>query len=150
MSSVNTSSRLDGQWHTAANRLSREECLALLEGQQLGRIALVAPGGSPLIRPLSYRFDRPSQSIVFRTLPGFKLYSLLRAGRAAFEIDGIERDGTSAYSVIVTGVCEQVTRPLEMARLERLGLCSWAGHAARAWFRLRANTVSGRRLAGDC
>jgi nitroimidazol reductase NimA-like FMN-containing flavoprotein (pyridoxamine 5'-phosphate oxidase superfamily) len=126
--------------------LSHEECLALLERERIGRIAITASDGAPLIRPLNYRFDRPSQSVVFRTLPGVKLHALLRAGRAAFEIDGVEADGASAFSVIVSGVCEEVTRPLEVAALERVGLWSWAGAQARTWFRIRASRISGRRF----
>lgn len=127
--------------------LGRRECIELLERERIGRLAVTTPGGVPVIRPLNYLFDRGSQSIVFRVLPGAKLYALRHARQAVFEIDGVEPDGSSAWSVVVRGVCEEITSTPEVARLERLGLESWAGERARLWFRIRASVVRGRRLA---
>lgn len=129
-----------------AEALTHEECVELLARERIGRLAAVAPGGGPLIRPLNYLYDGPSHSIVFRSMSGVKLYSLLHSRKAVFEIDGLESDRSSAWSVIVHGVCEEVTRPLEVARLNELGLESWAGEQARRWFRLRAGAIHGRRF----
>jgi nitroimidazol reductase NimA-like FMN-containing flavoprotein (pyridoxamine 5'-phosphate oxidase superfamily) len=46
--------------------LPHEECLALLAGTDLGRVAVNMPGWPPLIRPVHYVFDEGSQSVVFR------------------------------------------------------------------------------------
>jgi nitroimidazol reductase NimA-like FMN-containing flavoprotein (pyridoxamine 5'-phosphate oxidase superfamily) len=68
--------------------LTRSECLALLAESNFGRVVLAAaPGQAPLIRPVNYRFDEPSQSIVFRSLEGSKFHNLERSARACFEID---------------------------------------------------------------
>ena len=73
----------------AMHELSREECLQLLAENGVGRLA-VSGKDAPVIRPVNYAFDQPSQSVVFRTAPGSKFHALLRAAHAAFEIDGID------------------------------------------------------------
>ena len=78
--------------------LEREECLALLAQTSFGRLAASLGEGVPVIRPVNYVFDAPSQSVVFRTGEGSKFHALLRAARdVAFEIDANEaRSATSA------------------------------------------------------
>lgn len=126
--------------------LSREECLELLAEHGIGRLAVGTRRGAPAIRPVNYRFDEASQSVVFRTARGSKLQALLSAGEAAFEIDGVEERSRRGWSVVIHGVAEEVTRPAEVRRLEGLGLEPWAPGPKPHWVRIRARTVSGRRL----
>src|SRR5581483_11514031 len=81
--------------------LSREECLDLLGAHSFGRLAVNIGDGAPLVRPVNYLFDGPSQSVVFRTAQGSKFHALLRAANAAFEIDGIDEESRTGWSVIV-------------------------------------------------
>ncbi len=126
--------------------LEREECLRLLAETHLGRLAMAGPSEAPLIRPVSYVFDDRSQSIVFRTSPGSNFHMLTHAPAAAFEIDGVDPATHIGWSVIVSGVAEQVTTAGERDRLDALGLDTWAPGARPHWMRLRARTVSGRRI----
>ena len=126
--------------------LSREECLQLLASNRFGRLAVTMGEGAPVIRPVNYLFDVPTQSVVFRTASGSKLHALLHARDAAFEIDGIDHSTEAGWSVIIRGVSEQVTRPSEVERLDRLGLKPWAPGPKRHWMQIRAWTVSGRRI----
>jgi uncharacterized protein len=129
--------------------LSRQECLGLLASHQFGRLAVEMSGG-PVIRPVNYVFDEPSQSVVFRTAPGSKFHALLRAADATFEIDGIDESSRSGWSVIIRGVTDEVTNPNEVRRLDRLGLEPWAPGPKRHWMHIRAWTVAGRRIVlGD-
>ena len=58
--------------------------------------------------------------------------------------DPVERVG---WSVIVEGFTEEITNPSELRRIEQLQLEPWApGHKGH-WIRIRASTVSGRRIA---
>jgi nitroimidazol reductase NimA-like FMN-containing flavoprotein (pyridoxamine 5'-phosphate oxidase superfamily) len=127
--------------------LDRDECLRLLAGETLGRVAVNSPGWPPLIRPVLYVFDQPSQSIVFRSTEGSKLTSLLRSARAAFEIDGVDPVANVGWSVIVVGPVEEVTAARELARLS--GLRPWVAGELRRCMRIRATVVTGRRLARD-
>jgi uncharacterized protein len=125
--------------------LSRSKCLELLGAAEVGRIVLtIDDSETPLIRPISYRFDVASQSVVFRTGAGTKFDAIVRSTRALFEIDSLDPDTRTGWSVIVRGVTEHVTRPDEIDQLERLGLSSWAPGSRPHWIRIRARTVSGR------
>jgi nitroimidazol reductase NimA-like FMN-containing flavoprotein (pyridoxamine 5'-phosphate oxidase superfamily) len=130
--------------------LSREECLALLAANGVGRLAVTGKD-APVIRPVNYAFDEPSQSVVFRTAPGSKFYALLRQNAAAFEVDGLDTPRRSGWSVIIVGGTEEVTNPTDLRRLDGLGLEHWAPGDKPHWVRIRAWTVSGRRItiAGD-
>jgi uncharacterized protein len=128
------------------HELAREECLELLARGTFGRLAVTAGGGAPAIRPVNYLFDEDSYSIVFRTAYGSKLQALLTTNRAAFEIDEIDRVQHTGWSVIVVGVAEQVTNPVELRQLERTGLEPWGPGDKPYWMRIRATTVSGRRI----
>ena len=125
--------------------LSREECLELLAANGVGRLA-VSGKDAPVIRPVNYAFDQPSQSVVFRTAPGSKFYALLRQNAATFEVDGVDPASRSGWSVIVVGATEEVTNPADVRRLDGLGLEQWAPGDKPHWVRIRAWTVSGRRI----
>lgn len=127
--------------------LSRDECLRLLAANSFGRLAVSAADGAPVIRPVNYVFDERDQSVVFRTAVGSKFHALLRSASAAFEIDGIDQSSQTGWSVIVRGVTDEVTNARSLRRLHELGLEAWAPGSKAHWVRIRARTVSGRRIA---
>jgi nitroimidazol reductase NimA-like FMN-containing flavoprotein (pyridoxamine 5'-phosphate oxidase superfamily) len=129
--------------------LERDECIQLLALTRFGRLAVSPPDWRtpPVIRPVNYVFDRSSQSIVFRTARGSKFTALLLSGQAAFEIDGIEPATETGWSVIVQGPIEEIKNTAEIHRLERLELHPWAPGERPHWIRIRADVVSGRRIA---
>jgi uncharacterized protein len=124
--------------------LTRDECLQLLRSHRFGRLAVSMD--SPVIRPVNYVFDERSQSVVFRTADGSKFHAMLINGNAAFEIDGIDPGSRVGWSVIIVGMTEEVTNPTEIRRLDRLGLETWTPGRKAHWMRIRAWTVSGRRI----
>ena len=130
--------------------LSREECLRLLAGHSVGRLAVImsesAGAHIPVIRPVNYVFDERSKSVVFRTARGSKFHALLRSAHAAFEVDGVDEGLRTGWSVIISGVTEEITQPFDVRRLESLGLETWAPGPRPHWVRIRAGTVSGRRI----
>jgi uncharacterized protein len=126
--------------------LDRDECRRLLATTSLGRLAVNVPGWPPVIRPVNYVFDQSSESVVFRSAQGSKFTALLLSGRAAFEIDGLEPEDETGWSVIVVGAVEEITNAAEVSRLERLGLRPWAPGAKPHWLRIRSTVVSGRRI----
>jgi nitroimidazol reductase NimA-like FMN-containing flavoprotein (pyridoxamine 5'-phosphate oxidase superfamily) len=128
--------------------LDRTECLRLLAATDLGRVVVSVAGRDyPVIRPVNYVFDEPSQSVLIRSELGSKLHAVLRSEKAAFEIDGTDPEGGVGWSVIVVGVSEEITNPAELRRIESLGLEPWPPGDKAHWIRIRANTVSGRRIA---
>lgn len=126
--------------------LSRAECLGLLAATRFGRLAVAMSEGAPVIRPVNYIFDQSAQAVIFRTSQGSKLHALLKVAEAAFEIDGVEEGSHTGWSVIIHGVAEEVTNQSEIRRLDALGLTPWAPGRKRHWVRIRARTVTGRRI----
>jgi hypothetical protein len=131
---------------TEIAELTREECLRLLSSQEFGRLAVNMGVGPPLIRPVNYVFDQPTQSVMFRSASGSKLHALLRSAAATFEIDGVNRGSQTGWSVIIHGAASEVTSPVDISRLDRLGLKPWAPGPKPHWVQIRARTVSGRRI----
>jgi uncharacterized protein len=134
-----------GPGSRALTELTREECLHRLAGASFGRVAVVGSGVAPIIRPVNYRFDERSQSVVFRTREGSKLAALMHSAEAAFEIDDTDSPHRG-WSVIVTGVTEQITDAGELKRLRTIDEPTWADCATEQWIRIRARSVSGRSL----
>jgi uncharacterized protein len=126
--------------------MPREECLRLLASLSFGRVAVSVAERAPVLRPVNYFFDEPSQSVLFRTGVGSGFHALLRSAEATFEIDGVEEYARTGWSVIVSGVADEVTNPDEISRLDGLDLASWAPGQKAHWMRIRALTVSGRRI----
>jgi hypothetical protein len=126
--------------------LDRPECLRLLASHRFGRLAVSVQNQPPMIRPVNYVFDDGTHSIVFRSGEGGKLRLLLGSRQAAFEIDGLDLSSRTGWSVVVKGVAEPITDPFEVRRLERAPLDPWAPGQRPHWLRIRARTISGRRI----
>lgn len=127
-------------------KLTREECFELLAAHRFGRLAVSGDHAAPVIRPVNYRFDRASGSLLFEMAEGSKLHALLRAAQATFEIDGHDEATATGWSVIVTGHAEEVTRAQELRKLLASEPVAWAAITRPRWMRIRARTVTGRRL----
>lgn len=125
--------------------MDQAECLALLEADDVGRLAIVQ-GRVPAIFPVNYLLD--GRDIVFRTAPGTKLAHGPES-HAAFEIDHLDRATRSGWSVVVTGRLEQVTHH-DLDRFERLSqlpIAPWAPGERTALMRLVVGTITGRVIS---
>lgn len=124
--------------------LGEEECLRLLGQTDLGRVAFAA-GGRVHIFPVNYAAT--ADAIVFRTAAGLKLEAM-PLGRVAFEIDGVDRAHSRAWSVIVHGVAHDITDALDDASgaLRRLVVTPQAPGERLHWIQIRTDDVTGRRF----
>jgi nitroimidazol reductase NimA-like FMN-containing flavoprotein (pyridoxamine 5'-phosphate oxidase superfamily) len=128
---------------TGIEWLDRQECLNLLAGDQIGRLA-VLEGGTPVIFPVNYGLD--GTAIVIRTDPGTKLDDGPRS-RACFEIDSFDRETKSGWSVVAVGRLEEVSRyDSAHERVQGLPVEPWAGGEKAHWLRLVPDRITGRRL----
>ena len=100
----------------------------------------------PVIRPVNFVFDESMNAVVFRSGRGSSCMALLLGKVAAFEIDGVDEVAKEGWSVIVAGRVEEIQRPLEVRRVEQLGVSPWATGDKPHWLLIRAETVSGRRI----
>jgi hypothetical protein len=124
--------------------ISAEECLQLLSEHSVGRLGIIHKG-RPLIFPVNYVLD--GNLVVFRTDPGLKLWSTpLR--RVAFEVDDVDLESGTGWSVLVQGPAFEITRaidgPSEARR--RLPDSPLAPGEKGHWIQIEAVLVTGRRL----
>ncbi|MHA7268784.1 pyridoxamine 5'-phosphate oxidase family protein [Arthrobacter sp. HLT1-20] len=123
--------------------LSRDQCWALLRGQVIGRLAVVADD-HPDIFPINYAVDK--DSIVFRTAEGTKLYGSSSNTPVAFEIDGYDPSSEEAWSVVLRGTVMAVRAGSGLAEAESLTLEPWQGGVKNHLMRILPLNLSGRRF----
>lgn len=129
---------------TGLEVLYGDECRRLLGQRHVGRLG-VAVAGRPVILPVNYVVDAEG-TIVFRTDEGLKLRSALRGTMVAFEIDETDTTYHTGWSVLVTGVAEEIDRPEDVEHVEGLGLRPWAPGPKAHYLRIRPLTMTGRRI----
>ena len=129
---------------TGIEVIARDECVALLEADVIGRLGIVVHG-APLVLPVNYAVD--GDVVVFRTGEGSKLAAAER-GPACFEIDGFDRGARTGWSVLVRGRLEEVTvhQGAELTRAQGLGVSPWIPEGRDHWMRLVPETITGRRV----
>ncbi len=123
--------------------LTERECLAMLMQHDVGRIALCTPQG-PRVFPVNYVVD--DNSLVFRTSP-YGPIAREAGGNAetAFEVDQVDEDTRTGWSVLVVGGLEAVDDPHELLSLRR-NPQPWAGGSRGLYLRLRWRLISGRSV----
>jgi uncharacterized protein len=112
-----------------------------------GESGLVADG-EIVVLPVNHVLD--GQDPVFLTARGSKLSAAEQQNVAAFEADHFDEQTRTGWSVLITGHAEVIYEEAEIQRLSRYGLQPWP-HATEppVWMRIRALSVTGRRLPGD-
>ena len=109
----------------------------------LGRLALVDAKG-PVIVPVNYVLDE--EEPVFRTDPGGKLDAAAESAPVAFEVDAAEEVIRTGWRVVVRGALAEVTDPGDLERLRALPLYPWVPGDKTRYLRVRAASVTGRRI----
>lgn len=131
----------------AMENLSRQRCFELLQEHpvKLGRIAIAGP--RPIILPVNFALD--GEGVVFRTDPGTKFHAAVHKAFVAFEVDHVDAEWRTGWSVLIRGQAEVVEDPQMLKRLETLALTPWAEGAKDNFVRIEATLVSGRTLGGS-
>ena len=124
--------------------LDEDECLGLLAGARVGRVA-VGQGADPVILPVN--FVLLGTDVMFFTRPGLKLMAALEGRRVAFEVDHIDVEGHMGWSVLVRGPLSTAD-PGSRPRAEALGLYPWVAGDRHHLVRIRPEVISGRRILG--
>ena len=129
---------------TGLEWLERDECLELLAGEEVGRLAVVV-GDAPIIVPVNYRMD--GEALVFRSDDGTKVTHGVR-GQVAFEIDQFDRGRQAGWSVVVTGRLEEAggDGPEALDRVHRSAVYPWVGGEKPHLLRLVPEHITGRRV----
>ena len=127
---------------TGLEILDRDECLELVRGSVIGRLA-VSVDNHPLVFPVNFVLD--GSTVVLRTNEGTKLWAA-REAPVVFECDGIDTTYHTGWSVMIAGRCEAPHNPLERARLAELPLRPWCDADKPVWLVVRPSSISGRRI----
>lgn len=124
--------------------LGVDECRRLLAASAVGRVAFVHDG-SPSILPVNFAMD--GAAIVFRTGVGSKLAAAVLRRPVGFEVDSWNRWNHTGWSVVATGVADEVVDPDDVARLAELPVRPWTRPDLRShWVRITVEELTGRRI----
>src|SRR5829696_4358096 len=98
--------------------IPQPRCLELLTQKKSGRVAWNAADGSKIL-PLTYRYW--NGMVVFRTARDGPLAALAHRTRVAFEIDEIDDERETGWSILVRGAASGVTQSYTLSTLWRNG-----------------------------
>ena len=126
----------------ALRDLDRAECERLLRGSNFGRVALVTPEG-PEIVPVNYVVH--ADAIVIRTSPTGILARHAGGTELVFEVDRVDDEYWSGWSVVARGPGQVVTDlPSGVADGPRVRPWADGDRACEIW--LRWTQLTGRRV----
>jgi uncharacterized protein len=123
--------------------LSEAECKQLLAEHTAGRIGFMAADG-PQILPVTYQFRHGS--VVFRTSPVGVLSGLVRRTSVAFEIDNIDEQNKSGWSVLVLGFAEAMAHNYLLTSAWETGPEPWADGVRNLFIEIKPRKISGRAV----
>ncbi len=139
--------RLDGSPSRPATQyrdLDVPECWGRLDEGRTGRVGW-SSGGAPQLFPVSYALY--DGDLVFRTSPYGRLAELVRPTAVAFEVDEVDEDAGSAWSVVVHGLARAVLLPLHLTTLwARPDIQPWAPGTWNVFIAITPHEVTGRTV----
>lgn len=126
-------------------RLDEEACLRLLGTAKVGRIGFVRRG-SPDVLPVNYVLA--DGAIVFATAGGSKVDGATR-GPVVFEIDHVDEEERSGWSVVVHGQAQTIEKydePELVSRMRDLEIDSWVPGPHPVVVRITPTFITGRQI----
>ena len=128
----------------SARVLTEDDCLALLQSREVGRIAFEFEGKVEIF-PVDYGMH--GRTIVFRTSPGTKLDAAPKTA-VVLEVDSWEAESCIGWSVVAKGRAEEVTtNPGRVAEhLRRVPVHPAAPGDRWHWIAIKPSEITGRRF----
>ena len=125
--------------------LSIEQCYELLAGGRVGRLVYQDDLG-PLAVPINYAMN--GRDVVFRVGGGAKR-AATQQPLLAFEVDDVDAEEHSGWSVIVRGPGTEIELdhvPALLREMHGTFPTPWAQGVHNVWIRIVPETITGRRL----
>jgi len=125
--------------------LGPQECRALLRTQSVGRVGFVAEGRLHVL-PVNYGVDRQG-AVVFRTT-GNSVLMAVATQHVVFEVDGLDHEHHTGWSVCVRGTGREVTDREDATGfgIRATNVVPWAPGRRGRWFAISPLEITGRRL----
>ena len=98
----------------------------------------------PAVELVNFALD--SGDIIVRTDRSGKLAAATRGAIVAFEADVVDTEQRSGWSVTAIGPSRAVTDAADIARLQQIGLDSWAPGEREHFIRITPQLLNGRWL----
>ena len=130
---------------TALVFLSAERCAEFLAGAELGRLGVIVDG-RPEIFPVNHVYDWESGAITFPVHAGAKMRGSLEWPWVAFEVDGIDLEHNTGWSVAVVGKAEEIADRETLTRLSNERHVLWGEGVGASWIRIVPSKVTGRQI----
>jgi uncharacterized protein len=121
--------------------LTEAECKELLAQHAAGRVGFMAPEG-PQILPVTYQYR--NGVVIFRTSPVGPLSGLVRRTSVAFEIDAINEQNHTGWSVLVLGFAEAMAHDYLLTSAWETGPVPWADGIRNLFIEIKPRKISGR------
>lgn len=125
--------------------LDASECLNLLGGADVGRLAVQLPAGGVDIFPVNFVLD--GNCVLLRTAGGTKLDSLRTEPVVAFEADHFDYFERTAWSVVIKGHAALVEDHEELFGLLDVDIDTWHPERKPFFVRITPAILTGRRFA---
>ena len=123
--------------------LTPEECWDLLAQRSIGRLAVVI-NNSPDIFPVNFKVW--DSEIFVQTAPGLKLAAAVLNPHVAFEVDSINEDDHSGWSVVVRGEATELETLDDLLFAQDLAVGPWAAGVKSRFLQIAPTAIAGRRL----
>lgn len=131
---------------TWLTHLSRETCEEMIAGASVGRLGVMV-AGKPEVFPIVHVFL--DGEIFFPTNDGTKIHAALEWPWVGFEVDGLEAENESGWSVMVSGRAEEITDPATIERAVAMRDSPWRKGPNVRWIRITPTEITGRRIESD-
>jgi nitroimidazol reductase NimA-like FMN-containing flavoprotein (pyridoxamine 5'-phosphate oxidase superfamily) len=123
--------------------LERGDCLRRLAGGGIGRV-VYTDSAMPAIQPVNYFLD--GEEIIFRTEDDSKLVIATRHAIVAFEVDDINGQTRTGWSVVGIGEAYEIVDPTRLAELAAKLPQSWTTYPGAHTVSIPLQVLTGRNL----
>lgn len=127
----------------ALAEIGRAECLVLLAGAQLGRVAFTEKA-LPAVHPVAFALD--GEEIVFRTAAGSTLAAAVRHAVVGFQADHIDPVARTGWTVLGIGEAYEVLVPERLAEMADVLPRPWVAGRDGHVISIPLQMLNGRRL----
>jgi nitroimidazol reductase NimA-like FMN-containing flavoprotein (pyridoxamine 5'-phosphate oxidase superfamily) len=123
--------------------LDAKDCWECLRSTSIGRLAVIV-NDWPEIFPVNYAIEH--SALVIRTGEGTKVDAIRARPRVAFEIDGVDAEDGTAFSVVVKGNAKEINAPEDLQETLSLDVAPLQSGTKNHFIRILAEEVAGRRF----